>query len=148
MSEKRTIKNRKASFNYEILDKLEAGAELFGFEVKALRSGLGSLEGSYVVVKNGEVFLKNAFIPPYQEKNTPAGYDPRRLRKLLLKKSEIFDIVEQKKGGSLTLIPISWYNKKRRMKLQVGLAKSKKKFDKRETIKKRDQERDLGRKFK
>jgi len=148
MSEKRTIKNRKATFNYEILDKLEAGAELFGFEVKALRSGLGSLEGSYVVVKNGEVFLKNAFIPPYQEKNTPDSYDPRRLRKLLLKKSEIFDIVEQKKGGSLTLIPISWYNKKRRMKLQVGLAKSKKKFDKRETIKKRDQERDLGRRFK
>ncbi len=148
MSEKRTIKNRKASFNYEIGERLEAGAELFGFEVKALRSGLGSLEGAYVVVKNGEVFLKNAFIPPYQEKNTPVSYDPRRLRKLLLKKSEIFDIVQQKKGESLTLIPLSWYNKKRRIKLQIGLAKSKKKFDKRETIKKRDQERDLGRRLK
>lgn len=144
----KVVKNRKASFNYEILDKLEAGAELFGFEVKALRSGLGSLEGAYVMVKNGEVFLKNAFIPPYQEKNTPKDYDPRRLRRLLLKKSEIFDIVEQKKGKSLTLIPISWYNSRRRVKLQIGLAKSKKKFDKRETIKKRDQERDLGRRFK
>lgn len=144
----KVVKNRKASFNYEINDRIEAGAELFGFEVKALRGGLGSLEGAYVVVKNGEVFLKNAFIPPYQEKNTPAGYDPRRLRKLLLKKSEIFDIEEQKKGQSLTLIPISWYNKNRRMKLQIGLGKSKKKFDKRETIKKRDQERDLGRRLK
>lgn len=144
----KVVKNRKAGFNYEINDCIEAGAELFGFEVKSLRSGLGSLEGAYVVVKNGEVFLKNAFIPPYQEKNTPAGYDPRRLRKLLLKKTEIWDILEQKKGQSLTLIPIMWYNKNRRMKLQIGLARSKKKFDKRETIKKRDQERDLGRKLK
>lgn len=144
----KVVKNRKAGFNYEINDRIEAGAELFGFEVKSLRSGLGSLEGAYVVVKNGEVFLKNAFIPPYQEKNTPAGYDPRRLRKLLLKKTEIWDILEQKKGQSLTLIPIMWYNKNRRMKLQIGLARSKKKFDKRETIKKRDQERDLGRKLK
>ncbi len=143
-----SIKNRKATFNYEILDTLEAGAELFGFEVKALRGGLGSLEGAYVIVKNGEVFLKNAFIPPYQEKNTPEGYDPRRLRKLLLKKAQIFDITEQKKSGSLTLIPLSWYNKGRRMKLSVGLARSKKKFDKRETIKKRDVERDLGRRLK
>lgn len=145
---KSSIKNRKAGFNYEILDTLEAGAELFGFEVKALRSGLGSLEGAYIVVKNGEVFLKNAFIPPYQEKNTPKEYDPRRLRKLLLKKAEIHDILEQKKGQSLTLIPVSWYNKNRRMKLSIGLARSKKKFDKRETIKKRDQERDLGRRLK
>ncbi len=144
----KVVKNRKAGFNYEINERIEAGAELFGFEVKALRGGLGSLEGAYVVIKNGEVFLKNAFIPPYQEKNTPTDYDPRRLRKLLLKKSEILDIVEQKNGQSLTLIPISWYNKKSRMKLQIGLGRSKKKFDKRETIKKRDQERDLGRKLK
>ena len=144
----KVVKNRKAGFNYEINDRIEAGAELFGFEVKALRSGLGSLEGAYVILKNGEVFLKNAFIPPYQEKNTPVSYDPRRLRKLLLKKSEIWDIEEQKKGQSLTLIPISWYSKNRRMKLSVGLGRSKKKFDKRETIKKRDQERDLGRKLK
>jgi SsrA-binding protein len=144
----KVVKNRKAGFNYEINDRIEAGAELFGFEVKALRSGLGSLEGAYVILKNGEVFLKNAFIPPYQEKNTPASYDPRRLRKLLLKKSEIWDIEEQKKGQSLTLIPISWYSKNRRMKLSVGLGRSKKKFDKRETIKKRDQERDLGRRLK
>lgn len=143
----KVVKNRKASFNYEIKDRLEAGAELFGFEVKALRAGLGTLEGAYVVVKDGEVFLKNAFIPPYQEKNTPEGYDPRRLRKLLLKKSEIFDIVQHKKGESLTLVPIMWYNNNKRMKLQIGLAQGKKKFDKRETIKKRDQERDLGRRF-
>jgi len=147
MAEK-SIRNRKASFNYEILERLEAGVELFGFEVKSLRSGLGSLEGSYVILKDGEVFLKNAFIPPYQEKNTPESYNPRRFRKLLLKKAEIMEIYEKKKGESLTVIPLSWYNKKRKIKLQIAIAKGKKKYDKRETIKKRDQERDLGRKLK
>lgn len=142
------IKNKKAGFNFELLDRLEAGVELFGFEVKSLRKGLGSLDGSYVTIVNGEVFLKHAFIPPYQEKNTPDSYDPRRLRKLLLKRSEIASILDKKKGESLTLVPIMWYNKNRRIKLQIALAKGKKKHDKRETIKKRDQERDLGRKLK
>lgn len=145
---KTLIKNKKATFNFEVLERIEAGAELFGFEVKSLRQGRGSLDGSYVTIHKGEVFLKNAYIAPYQEKNTPAGYDPRRLRKLLLKKVEIARMLDKKKGESLTFIPLSWYNKNRRIKLEVGIARGKKKHDKRETIKRRDQERDAGRKFK
>jgi len=145
---KTLIKNKKATFNFEILERIEAGVVLFGFEVKSVRKGNGSLDGSYVTIVNGEVFLKNAFIGPYQEKNTPASYEPRRLRKLLLKKVEIARLLDKKKGESLTFIPLSWYNKGRNIKLEVGLARGKKKHDKRQTIKKRDQERDMGRKFK
>jgi SsrA-binding protein len=142
------VHNKKADFNYEIVERYEAGIELFGFEVKSLKKGTGSLEGSFVVLKNGELFLKNSYIPPYQEKNTPESYDPYRMRKLLMKKSEIEKIAEDKKGQGLTIIPISWYNKNNKVKLEVALARGKKKYDKRETIKKRDQERDLGRRFK
>jgi SsrA-binding protein len=142
------IRNKKVTFNFEIIERHEAGVELFGHEVKSLKNGLGSLDGSYVIIKNGELFLKNAFIPPYQEKNTPATYEPRRLRKLLMKRSEIQSFQDLKKGQSLTLVPLSWYNKNRKVKLSVGLAKGKKKQDKRNTIKKRDVERDLARKLK
>lgn len=142
------VRNKKAGFNYEIVERYEAGIELFGFEVKALKKGTGSLEGSFVILKNGELFLKNSYIPPYQEKNTPDSYDPYRMRKLLMKKSEIEKVAEDKKGQGLTIIPISWYNKNNKIKLGVALARGKKKYDKRETIKKRDQERDLGRRFK
>lgn len=145
---KTLIKNKKATFNFEVLDRIEAGVVLFGFEVKSVRKGNGSLDGSYVTIVNGEIFLKNAFIAPYQEKNTPANYEPRRLRKLLLKKVEIAKLLDRKKGESLTFIPLSWYNRGRNIKLEVGIARGKKKHDKRETIKKRDQERDVGRKFK
>lgn len=147
MKEK-VIKNKKATFNFEVLEKLEAGVKLFGFEVKSLRLGNASLDGSYVIIKGGEVFLKNAFIAPYQEKNTPESYDPRRLRKLLLRRSQISDLLEKKKGSSLTFIPLMWYNKKRNIKLEIAIARGKKKHDKRETIKRRDQERDVGRRFK
>ncbi len=147
MKEK-VIKNKKATFNFEVLEKLEAGVELFGFEVKSLRLGSASLDGSYVIIKGGEVFLKNAFIAPYQEKNTPESYDPRRLRKLLLRRSQISDLLEKKKGSSLTFIPLMWYNKKRKIKLEIAIARGKKKHDKRETIKRRDQERDVGRRLK
>jgi SsrA-binding protein len=144
----KVIKNKKATFNFEVLEKLEAGVELFGFEVKSLRLGDASLDGSYVIIKGGEVFLKNAFIAPYQEKNTPESYDPRRLRKLLLHRSQISDLLEKKKGSSLTFIPLMWYNKKRKIKLEIAIARGKKKHDKRETIKRRDQERDVGRRLK
>lgn len=147
MKEK-VIKNKKATFNFEVLEKLEAGVKLFGFEVKSLRLGNASLDGSYVIIKGGEVFLKNAFIAPYQEKNTPESYDPRRLRKLLLRRSQISDLLEKKKGSSLTFIPLMWYNKKRNIKLEIAIARGKKKHNKRETIKRRDQERDVGRRFK
>lgn len=139
------IENRKATFNYEFLERLDAGIELFGLEVKALRTKLGSLDGAYVIVRGSEAFLVNAFIPPYQPKNTPKEYDPRRHRKLLLTKREIAELTgaESKKG--LTIVPISVYNKGRKIKVELVIARGKKRFDKRETIKKRDTEREIRR---
>jgi SsrA-binding protein len=142
------ITNRKAHFNYEITETIPAGIELVGFEVKALRQGKGSLEGSYVTVRGGEAFIIGMFVPPYQEANTPKEYDPYRNRKLLLSKQEIEKLahIEQEKG--LTIVPISVYNSKKLLKVDLGIAKGKKKFDKRETLKKRDTEREIRREFK
>lgn len=142
------ITNKKASFNYEITETLSAGVELFGFEVKSLRKGQGSLEGSYVTVRGGEAFLIGSFIPPFQENNTPKEYDAHRNRKLLLTKEELKKLanIEQTKG--LTIVPLSVYNKGRVLKVDLGIAKGKKKFDKRETIKKRDVDRETRREFK
>ncbi len=142
------LENRKASFNYEFLEKLEAGIELFGFEVKALRGKLGSLEGSYVIVRGSEAFLVGAYIPAYQPKNAPKDFDERRHRKLLLTKKEIAALAgaEAKKG--LTIVPLLVYNKGRKLKIAIAVARGKKKFDKREAIKKRDTERDLRREMK
>jgi SsrA-binding protein len=138
------IYNKKAGFNYEITDTLVAGIELFGFEVKALRKNQGSLDGSYVTVRGGEALLMNAQIPPFQQNNTPKEYDPRRERRLLLTKTEITSLASSK---SLTAVPISLYNSGRKIKVKIGLAQSKKKFDKRETIKKRETDRDIRREF-
>lgn len=142
------ITNRKANFNYEITEKIPAGLELFGFEVKSLRKGQGSLEGSYATVRGGEAFVIGMFIPPYQENNTPKDYDPHRNRKILLNKDEIEKLgkIEHTKG--LTIVPLSVYNNGKFLKIDLGIAKGKKKFDKRETIKKRDAERDIGRSLK
>lgn len=142
------IENRKARFNYELQEKMNAGIELFGFEVKAVRQKQGSLDGAYVIVRGGEAFLINAFVPPYQPKNTPKEYDPRRHRKLLLTKKEITELtgVEAKKG--LTIVPISVYNKGRKIKVEIAIARGKKKYDKRETLKRRDAEREMRRELK
>jgi len=140
--------NKKVLFNYEILDKFEAGISLLGIEVKSLKTKHGSLDGAHVIVRGGEVFLVGANIPPYQPANTTKDYDPERPRKLLLTKKEIFELskVERKKG--LTIVPISVYNKGNKLKLGFGIARGKKKHDKRETIKKRDTERDIRRELK
>ena len=139
------LENRKARFNYELLEKREAGIELLGFEVKALRQKQGSLDGAYVIVRGGEPFLVNAYIPPYQPKNTPQNYDERRARKLLLTKKEIAElaVAESKKG--LTIVPLSVYSKGRKIKVEIAIARGKKKFDKRETLKRRDAEREMRR---
>ena len=139
------IENRKAKFNYEFLEKLDAGIELLGSEVKSLRAKLGSLEGAYVIVRGNEAFMVGAYIPAYQPKNTPKGYDERRNRKLLLTKKEIASLMgaEAKKG--LTIVPISVYNRGHKLKVTLAIARGKKKFDKRETIKKRDREREARR---
>lgn len=140
--------NRKARFNYEILEKYETGIELLGTEVKSVRGGQMSLEGAFVIVRGGETFLINANIPPYQVKNAPKDYDPLRNRKLLLTKKEIAELAGSEKNKSLTIVPISVYNKNRKVKVEIALVKGKRKFDKRETLKKRDTDRELRREYK
>ena len=140
--------NRKARFNYEFLEKYETGIELVGTEVKSVRSGQMSLEGAFVIIRGGEAFLINSNIPPFQPKNAPLDYDPLRNRKLLLTKKEIKELSENEKNKSLTIVPISVYNKNRKIKLEIALAKGKKKFDKRETIKKRETDREIRREYK
>jgi len=140
--------NRKVYFNYEILEKYETGIELLGSEVKSVRAGKMSLEGAFVIVRGGECFLINANVPPYQPNNTAKDYDPLRNKKLLLTKKEIGILADSGNNKSLTIVPISVYNKGRKIKVSIALAKGKKKFDKRETIKKRETDREVRREYK
>jgi SsrA-binding protein len=143
-----TIVNKKTTFNYEILERYEAGVVLFGYEAKALRSGKAHLTGAYVALKDGELFLKNAHIAHYQEANMPKDYSPERERKLLLKAKEITELSKRLNTAGLTIVPIKWYNKKRKIKLEIALVRGKKKADKRESIKARDVKRDIDRTLK
>lgn len=142
------VNNKKAGFNYEITDKYEAGIELLGVETKAIRSGHGMLDGSYVKIRGGEAYLVGANIPPYQPSNIPKNYDPERVRRLLLTKDELKRLTGQESEHGLTLIPLSLYNKDRFIKLSFGLAKHKKKADKREDIKARDAKKEINRMLK
>ena len=142
------IENKKVFFNYEILEKFEAGIELLGFEVKALRRGMGSLEGAHVVIRGGEAFMTGATVAPYQPNNTPADYDPKRNRRLLLTKEEIARLAGLESKLGLTIVPISVYNKGRKLKVEVASVRGKKKFDKRDTIKKRESDREIRRTLK
>lgn len=140
------ITNKKASFNFELGDKMTAGVELFGYEVKALRAGLGSLDGSYIIVRGGEAYLIGGYIPAYQKSNAPKDYNERRNRVLLLRKKEIAELAlaEQKKT---VLIPLAFFVSGSKIKLDFAFAKGKNKGDKRQSIKKRDTERDIKRKL-
>lgn len=142
------ITNRKARFNYEIIEKYTAGIELFGFEVKSLQKSQGSLEGAHVTVRGNEAFVVGMFIPPYQENNTPTEYDPYRTRRLLLTKQEILNLAKIEGTKGLTIVPLSVYNKSGKIKLEIAEVKGKKKFDKRETLKKKDSLRDVTRDLK
>jgi SsrA-binding protein len=143
------LRNKKATFNHEVLETYSAGIELRGFEVKALRTGRGgSLEGAHVIERGGELFLIGAHIPEYQSGNTPEHYDSRRERKLLVTKKELKELGDTLKSRGLTIVPLSLYNKGRHIKVDIGLVRGKKKFDKRESIKKRDVERDIAREHK
>ena|SRR3989338_7774992 len=142
------IQNKKAYFDYEILEKFTAGIELLGFEVKALRNKQGSLEGSYVTVRGGEVYLMHATIPPFQTNNTPKNYDPVRNRKLLLTKKEVGRLASTEGKKGLTIIPVSVYNHRRKIKVEIALVRGKKQFDKREIMKKRETEREIRRTLK
>jgi SsrA-binding protein len=145
------VNNKKARFDYETLEKFTAGIELTGQEVKSARAGHVNLVGSYVSIRGGEAFLMGADIPPYQPNNVTGNapnYDPTRVRKLLLSKAEILELSKAEHTKGLTIVPLSVYNKGRFLKVDIAVAKGKKKFDKRESIKKRDVERDLKRSLK
>lgn len=116
--------------------------------MKSLRSGNATLEGSYIIIRGGEAFISGMTIPPYQVNNTAKDYEPERLRKLILTKNEIEKLagIESKKG--LTIVPVSMYNKNRKIKVDIAIARGKREFDKRETIKKRDSDREIQRTLK
>ena len=135
------IQNKKVHFNFELLETFDAGLELFGFEVKSLRDKKGNLEGSYIVVRGGEVFLVGATIPPYQPANTPKEYESDRTRRLLMTKKEITKLANAESQKRLTIVPISVYNKGQKLKLKIAIARGKKKYDKREVLKKRASKR-------
>ncbi len=136
------IINRKAYHDYTILDRLEAGVSLTGAEVKSLKGGHASLEGAFVRLIGSEAYLVNAQIFPYTFAR-PAGYDPKRTRKLLLHKQEIISLKGKVEGANLTLVPLFWYTKGPLVKLEIGLARGKKQYEKREEKKREDQRREL-----
>ncbi|MBI4065051.1 SsrA-binding protein SmpB [Candidatus Gottesmanbacteria bacterium] len=136
------IVNRKAFYDYEILNRFEAGIHLIGAEVKSLRGGHAKLDGSFVRLMRSEAYLVNAQIFPYLYAR-PEGYDPKRTRKLLLHKKEIMSLKGKIEGANLTLVPLSWYTKGPLVKLEIGLARGKKEYQKREKKKREDQRREL-----
>jgi SsrA-binding protein len=142
------IRNDRVGYDYEILEKFEAGLALLGTEVKSLRKGNGSLRGARILVRGSEAFLIGATIPPWQVANAGADYDPIRPRKLLLKPDEIAQVLGAETADGLTVVPISVYNKGRNLKLELAIVRGKKNRDKRETIKKRDTKRAIDRALK
>lgn len=142
-----SLVNREARSKYEFLEQWDAGMLLSGAEVKSIKKGLMQLKGSYVSIDNGEIWLKNAYIAPYQKKNQ-SGYDPEHPRKLLLRKKEIIIIQGKLEQKGLTLVPIKVYSKTGLIKITIALSRGLKKHDKRERIKKRDIDRDMRQKMK
>lgn len=134
--------NRRAFYDYQILEKLEAGINLYGAEVKAVRLGHADLTGSHVRILGSEAYLINAKIFPY-EYSRPEGFDEKRTRKLLLHKREIIALKSKTEGQNLTLVPLSLYTTKSFIKLEIALGKGKKQYDKKESIKKKDIQREI-----
>ena len=142
------IDNDRAGFDFELLERMEAGLELFGCEVKSLRAKQGSLKGARVVARGGEAYLVGATIPAWQLANAPKSYEPDRTRRLLLSKREIAQISSAEGASGLTVVPISVYNKGRNLKLSIAIARGKKKEDKRHSIRERDEKRRIERTMK
>ncbi len=136
--------NRKARYNYTILESLEAGIQLSGNEVKSLRDGKASLKDSFARVEKGELFLSNLYIAPFSH-NSDAKYDPLRLRKLLLHKKEINKLVGKVAEKGMALIPIRLYFKRGLAKVELAVGKGKRVYDKREAIKRKEVEREMRR---
>jgi len=145
---KEVFENRRARFDYDILETFQAGIVLSGHEAKSVKSGRANLSGSHAIIRDGKASLLNMSIPSFQPENAPADYDPERTKKLLLKKREI-KYLTGKLQENLTLVPIKLYCKDNGfLKLELGLGRGKKKHDKRETIKKRETEKEIRRNIK
>lgn len=142
------VENKKARLNYEILEEFEAGLELLGAEVKALRGGKGQLDGAHTVVRDGEAYIVGMHIPPYQPANTSKDYDPERTRKVLLTKKEIASVAQYEGQKGLTIVPLRVYNKGGKLKVALGVARGRKKYDKRSVLKERDTKREIDRTLK
>ncbi|KND51360.1 MAG: SsrA-binding protein [Parcubacteria bacterium C7867-001] len=138
------IEYKKARIKFETLETLSAGIELSGAETKALRNGMGTLDGSRVIVRGGEAYVVGMSIPPYQPSNTPKEYEPERPRRLLLKKGEIAQLSEAEAKKGLTVVPIEVYNN-RYLKVRIAIVRGKGKADRREDLKRRDYEREVAR---
>jgi SsrA-binding protein len=137
--------NKRANFDYEIQEKFEAGIELKGYEVKAVKNGHMQIAGSYAVIRHKEAWLLNSHVPPYQPKNTPKDYDPARSRRLLLTKKEIEYLTGKLHEKGLTLLPLEVYTKRGLIKLKLGLGRPLKKSDKRDVIRKREVNKEIER---
>ncbi len=135
------ITNKKAFFDFEVMERFEAGINLTGAEVKAIREGHADLTSSFVRIMGNEAYLINSKVFPY-EYARPENYDPKRTRKLLLHKKELISLKSKTAGSNLTIVPISWYTTDHLIKLELALGKSKKKFDKKQAIKKKDLDRE------
>jgi len=138
------VKNRRAHFDYQLFEKIEVGIALIGSEVKSVKQGKILLEGAFVKIINDEAFLINAHIQPYQFADN-RDYDPRCIRKLLLHRQELNSLASKMQQKSLTLVPVSCYIKRGRIKLKIALAKGKKKYEKREVKKNKDIKREIER---
>ena len=142
------VSNKKAGLNFELLEEFEAGISLLGTETKSIRNKRGKLESAHVIIRGGEAFLVGASIPAFQKANAPDDYDPERPRKLLLKAKELAVLYNASEQKGLTIVPLQLYNSGRKLKLKLAIARGKKKFDKRESIKAKDTKRDLDRELK
>lgn len=143
-SMKLLAKNKRANFDYEITEKLLAGIVLSGAEVKSIKAGHASLKGSFVAIKNGEAYLTNAHVTPYNRAGNQSALDPTRTRKLLLHRKQLEELIGNKNAG-LSAVPVALLETKRLVKLEIGLGRGKHQYDKRQAIKKRDTEREARR---
>jgi SsrA-binding protein len=140
---KELIRNKIAYYNFSVLEEYEAGIILTGNEVKSIREGSCTIIDSFVYVKGYDVFIKNMIVPQYKKIHPSSKHVENREKKLLLKKKEITKIVKMLSTKGITCIPLSFYNNNNKIKVKIGICKGKKEFEKRETIKKRDHEREI-----
>ena len=138
------IENKKARLRFEVLTTYQAGLELLGTEVKSVRTKLGSLDGSRVIVRGGEAYIVGMTIPPFQAANAHKGYDPERTRRLLLKRPEIAELLDAEAKKGLTIVQLEVYNNGRYLKASVAIVRGKNKADKREDMKRADAKKETA----